>query len=64
MLGIEDMEKWLEFLVKWGVPEEKAKKRLLQNVLRISDREATGLFDPSPPTPSESPQSQIGCQNP
>lgn len=42
------MEDWLELLIKWGVPEDKAKNVLLWNALDINDEELTDLFVSNP----------------
>lgn len=50
----EDMEKWLELLIKWGIPEERAKKFLITNIFQLSEQGIQLLF----------PESQPSVQNP
>jgi hypothetical protein len=55
-MAIEEAEKWLELLIKWGVPEREAKIVLLQNILGLTEGGAKDLFSATQKEPSGNPR--------
>ncbi|WP_165064904.1 MULTISPECIES: hypothetical protein [unclassified Desulfovibrio] len=47
---LKEMEETLQFLINWGVPQEKAKKMILRHNWSLSSKEANEIFTDSPLT--------------